>query len=187
MIDVVPAADHVTIGLVACAKTKAATAQPARQLYRSELFRRAAAYAEATYDHWFILSAQHYLVHPDEILEPYDKALQRMSAADRRHWGWSVESALRLGYGCATPGRRWPPPSDSPPRLQIGRWLEDGRRRGVDRAVELWFHAGATYVEPIVACLKQMSNRWATVHTPMVGLGVGEQLHWYGEQLRPAS
>lgn len=185
--NVVPAADHVTIGLVACAKTKAATAQPARRLYRSELFRRAAAYADATYDHWFILSAQHYLVHPDEILEPYDKTLHRMAAADRRHWGLMVEGQLRLGYGCATAGRPWPPPADAPPRLQIGRWLEDGRRRGVDRTVELWLHAGAAYVEPIAASIDEMPRRWATVHLPMAGLGVGEQLHWYGERLRLVS
>lgn len=174
MQDVMPAADTITVGLVACGKTKTPTPSPARALYTGELFRRVSAFAEQTCDAWFILSAKHYLVHPDEILEPYDRTLAEMSAADRRHWGWTVESDIRLGFGKNAVGREWPP---AHPRLLLGRWIDDGRKRGVERTVDLYFHAGAAYVDPIANRLR--GSRWARVHAPLAGLGIGERLAWY--------
>ena len=136
-------AERISVGLVACAATKAATPQPARLLYRSQLFRAASAYAARTYDHWFVLSARHYLVHPDEHLAPYDQTLARMPIRDREHWASMIESGIRLGYGCMTEGRLdWPPRH---PRLQLGAWMQAGRDAGIDRRVDLWFHAGAAY------------------------------------------
>jgi hypothetical protein len=64
-----------TIGLVGCAAAKLSCPAPARDLYTSQLFRKASAYAEANSDHWYILSAKHGLVHPDTELEPYDVKL----------------------------------------------------------------------------------------------------------------
>lgn len=65
----------ITVGLVGCASQKLQRPAPARELYVSQLFRKASAYAEATCDRWYILSAKHGLVHPDTILEPYDVRL----------------------------------------------------------------------------------------------------------------
>lgn len=60
------------VGLVGCVKSKRGTAAPARDLYTSALFRGRRRYVELTCDRWFILSARHGLVEPEEILEPYD-------------------------------------------------------------------------------------------------------------------
>jgi hypothetical protein len=176
--------ERFSIGLVACAARKAAGPARARDLYVSELFRRASAYAERTYQAWFILSAQHYLVHPDERLEPYDKTLAAMDIRAREHWAAMVESSIRLGYGCMTEGRLdWP--ALPAPRLQVGRWIEDGRTRGIDRRVDLWFHAGAAYVTPVVYHLAAVRELPYDVHTPLAGLGIGKQLAWYAPSAPP--
>jgi hypothetical protein len=63
------------IGLVGCASVKLKRPAAARDLYRSSLFRKASAHAEATCDRWFILSAKHGLLDPDDVIEPYDVRL----------------------------------------------------------------------------------------------------------------
>lgn len=60
------------VGLVGCASSKLQRPAPARDLYTSQLFRKASAYAEATCERWYVLSAKHGLVHPDTMLEPYN-------------------------------------------------------------------------------------------------------------------
>lgn len=75
-----------TIGIVGCSKTKLDRAAPARDLYTSPLFVAAAAYCEATYDRWLILSAKYGLVDPDRVLEPYDVTLREMDHVERFHW-----------------------------------------------------------------------------------------------------
>src|SRR5438045_3747628 len=80
----------MNIGLVSCSKTKQSVAAPARYLYTSELFKKASAYCEATYDRWFILSAVHGLVEPTQVVEPYDKTLKRISGKERREWASKV-------------------------------------------------------------------------------------------------
>jgi cytoplasmic iron level regulating protein YaaA (DUF328/UPF0246 family) len=65
------------IGLVGCGSTKLPEPAPARSLYTGGLFRKAAAYAEATCDRWYVLSAKHGLVHPETVIAPYDVKLGR--------------------------------------------------------------------------------------------------------------
>jgi hypothetical protein len=64
------------IGLVGCCAAKLDRPAPARDLYRSPLFRKASAYAEATCDEWAILSAEHHLVSPRLTVWPYDSELK---------------------------------------------------------------------------------------------------------------
>lgn len=80
--------------LVGCVKTKREIAAPARDLYTSPLFRKRRAFAEASGKPWFILSALHGLVHPDEVLEPYDMYLAGQSRDYRRQWGERVVASL---------------------------------------------------------------------------------------------
>jgi hypothetical protein len=80
----------ITVGLVACGKQKLAAPAEARLLYVSPLFRKASAYATATYDRWFILSARHGLLVPDQVIAPYDLSLRHLSRAERRHWAAAV-------------------------------------------------------------------------------------------------
>ncbi len=60
--------------LIQCTNSKRDEKAMAKDLYdESGYFRDMRAYAEARGDRWFILSAKHGFVEPDEKLEPYDK------------------------------------------------------------------------------------------------------------------
>lgn len=83
------------IGLISCGKEKLTSAAAARDMYQGDLFKKARKYAEANYDAWYILSAKYGLLHPDQVIEPYDVTLNSMKAADRRVWVHKV--ALKLG------------------------------------------------------------------------------------------
>jgi len=78
------------ICLVSCVRGKLAGPVPAKELYTSPLFRKARRFAETKFDRWFILSAKHGLLEPDEVTEPYEKTLSQMSVADRQDWAQSV-------------------------------------------------------------------------------------------------
>jgi cytoplasmic iron level regulating protein YaaA (DUF328/UPF0246 family) len=82
------------VALVSCVKAKRAASSPARDLYSSPLFRGLRAYAERRADMWFILSAEYGVVHPDEVIEPYEKTLNKMSKRDRVAWAERVERQL---------------------------------------------------------------------------------------------
>jgi hypothetical protein len=69
------------IGLVGCVKDKAQVALPARDLYRSTLFAGRRRFVGRTCDDWWILSAEHGLVHPDDVLEPHPGT--RVAVLDR--------------------------------------------------------------------------------------------------------
>lgn len=91
-----PPADVVLVG---CVKTKAETASPARDLYRSPLFQRRRRYAEQTGKPWFILSAEHGLFDPAALTEPYDVYLADQDEDYRRAWGEWVAAKLRRQLG----------------------------------------------------------------------------------------
>jgi hypothetical protein len=80
--------------LLGCVSLKRSVPAPAKDLYCSPLWRRRRAYAESSGRPWFILSALHGLVDPDELLDPYDLSLTQLSAAERRAWGERVVDAL---------------------------------------------------------------------------------------------
>ena len=83
-----------TVGLVGCVKDKASRACSARDLYVSALFRGRRRYVERSCDAWWILSAQHGLVDPDEVVAPYDLALKDLGRSERRKWSQRVLQAL---------------------------------------------------------------------------------------------
>jgi hypothetical protein len=85
--------------LVSCAKEKLPVPAAARDLYVSPLFRKAREYAERVGVPWFILSAEHGLVAPDEWLSPYERYLPETSASFRRAWGTWVVERLELLTG----------------------------------------------------------------------------------------
>ena len=74
------------IHLLSCVSKKQRVAAPARDLYTSAWFRKARSFAESTEYPWFVLSAKHGLVHPDEVIAPYDLTLNSMPAPARRQW-----------------------------------------------------------------------------------------------------
>lgn len=83
-----------TVYLVSCVSQKREQACAARDLYVSDLFRKARRFAEASGCTWFILSAEHGLVAPDQLIEPYERTLNKMRAVDRRSWGERVAVQL---------------------------------------------------------------------------------------------
>lgn len=87
------------VGLVGCVKQKRRSAAPARDLYTSTLFKGRRTAVEATCDEWFVLSALHGLVRPDERLDPYDKTLNSLGHAERRRWSTNVLRDLETHLG----------------------------------------------------------------------------------------
>ncbi len=72
--------------LIGCGKTKRAHAAKAKELYTGNLFAARRAYAEASGQPWFIISALHAAISPEQVIEPYDVTLTRHSP---RLYGWS--------------------------------------------------------------------------------------------------
>ena len=85
-----------TIGLVSCSKAKLDRRAPARELYSaSDLFRKASSYCESSCEGWYILSAKYGLVKPDDVIDPYDVTLKKMSRSEQHNWGQRVARQLR--------------------------------------------------------------------------------------------
>jgi hypothetical protein len=87
------------VGLVGCVKAKATTSRQACDLYVSTLFRSRRLHVEDSCDEWWILSAEHGLVHPNQILEPYDLSMHQLSSDMRREWSAKVLRSLQNKCG----------------------------------------------------------------------------------------
>ena len=86
-----------SIYLVSCVKTKALFGTKAEDLYESNWFRKAKPYVLSRLterDEWYILSAKYHLLLPQEMVDPYEQTLNRMSVAQRRSWSDKVLSQL---------------------------------------------------------------------------------------------
>jgi hypothetical protein len=86
---------HVHIVLVGCAAHKRCTAGTAADLYMSQLFRSARAWAERHGDAWYILSARHGLLAPETLVEPYEQHIASLDRAQRRGWARQVADRLQ--------------------------------------------------------------------------------------------
>jgi hypothetical protein len=84
------------IVLVACSGQKLDHAAPAKDLYVSDLFKKARAYAEKFGCAWYILSAKHGVVSPDTVIEPYDETLNTKSAAELKDWNVMVRDQVGI-------------------------------------------------------------------------------------------
>jgi hypothetical protein len=84
-----------TVVLVSCGAQKGKERARARDLYTSTLFRKARAFAERHGDAYFIISALHGLVSPDQELSPYNFKLSQLRHAERFDWGDRVARAIR--------------------------------------------------------------------------------------------
>ncbi|MGD8214018.1 endonuclease III domain-containing protein [Aestuariimicrobium sp. Y1814] len=97
--------DQFDIVLVSCGRAKRPTPSRAADLYTSWGFAHRRTLAEALGRQWFILSADHGLVMPDEWLAPYDVALAGCSSEYRREWGrWVAARLIKVSGGLR--GRR---------------------------------------------------------------------------------
>lgn len=82
---------NTRIALVGCGAQKSLHAGKAKDLYTSNLFRAARAYAEATCARWYILSAKFGLLDPERSVAPYENRLQRAGSVG---WGCRVGRQL---------------------------------------------------------------------------------------------
>lgn len=71
---------------ISCVKKKADFPCKAKDLYISDLFRKSYNYAIKHADKVYILSAKYGLLHPDDVIEPYEKTLGSFSEAQRKAW-----------------------------------------------------------------------------------------------------
>jgi hypothetical protein len=130
--------------LVGCVKSKLSHAAPAKDLYISPLFRSERAYAEAAGKRWFILSAEHGLVAPEEILQPYELRLSTTPARYRQEWGAKVVQQLRDAAG---------PVDGKTIEAHAGSAYIDPIRAGVAQA-------GAHLVEPLAGLTLGQRLAW---------------------------
>jgi len=81
--------------LISCVGQKTTHSAPAKDLYRSDWFIKARKYAENKGARWAILSAEHGLLMPGQIVEPYEKTLNAMCIADRQAWAEKTAQDIR--------------------------------------------------------------------------------------------
>lgn len=142
--------------LVGCVKTKLGSSAPAKDLYVSPLFRKARAYAEAAAPRWFILSAEHGLLEPETVIEPYDRRLSDTSADYRRTWGRQVLQSLRETLGSL---------DGLAIEVHAGSSYVDAIRDGLVRG-------GADVTEPLVGLGMGSRLAWYDVARPLTGVEV---------------
>lgn len=143
----VPAGAELRVALVSCGKTKLAHPAPARDMYVGGLFKAARRYVEQGYDAWWILSARFGLVHPAEIIPPYEATLNGASLDELRTWVNKVDGRFRCS--------------------NYGRWSQAGGRLIVD------IYAGKAYSEPL---LREWANLSWEVNDVHHGLQIGQRL-----------
>lgn len=85
--------------LVTCVKTKHSHPCAAKDLYVSTQFKKQRAYAERYGVPWFILSAEHGLVAPDEWLSPYERYLPDTPPGYQAAWAKWVAARLEMLAG----------------------------------------------------------------------------------------
>ncbi|QDT35267.1 DUF6884 domain-containing protein [Thalassoglobus polymorphus] len=79
-----------TLYFVSCVGQKRNRKSRARYLYTSTWFQKAREFVEQTRSPWFILSAMHGIVSPEDEIEPYEKTLNTMPIIERREWASNV-------------------------------------------------------------------------------------------------
>lgn len=87
------------IGLVACSAGKLDRAAPARELYTSDLFRKSLAFARSCCSATYVVSALYGLVEIEQVIEPYDKTVARMSVVERTRWAAEIAEQVIARHG----------------------------------------------------------------------------------------
>lgn len=150
------AADVILVG---CTKTKRAERSTARDLYDpSDLFRRRRSYAEAEGRPWGILSAGAGVLHPGQMIDPYDVTIAQRMKPDNDPRGWaigSIQAAYRLAGRVTAEGL---PDCSGPLTIEV--------------------HAGIDYVRTLELALPAFAST-ITIEHPVRGMQIGEQKAHY--------
>jgi hypothetical protein len=94
-----PHKDSPLVAVVGCSAIKAPRPAPARDFYRSPLFKAALAYAEARTKHVVVVSAYYGIVQLGQVLEPYDRKLTALRKREREDWSARTVDPLTRFYG----------------------------------------------------------------------------------------
>jgi hypothetical protein len=86
----------VRIGLVGCGGQKLAAPAAAKDLYTSTLFKKKRAYVERYCDGWWVISAKHGLLDPEQVIQSYDLSLASLTPTDRYRWAFRVAEQVDL-------------------------------------------------------------------------------------------
>jgi uncharacterized protein DUF6884 len=85
----------LTIALVAASRRQRGTiCRAAEQYDYSPVFRRARDYCERKYPEWYILSARHYVLSPQQVIGPEDTSVHILDTDDRFVWAEHVTHML---------------------------------------------------------------------------------------------
>lgn len=84
------------IALVACSKDKLNCDAAAQDMYQTRLFVIRKQIAERDFDAWFILSSKYGLVHPFDVISPYEDWMQKWLKAKRVNWQLNILEALQI-------------------------------------------------------------------------------------------
>ena len=91
-----------TVYLVACVSGKKEQAARAKVLYQSQWFRFARQYVELKGGEWNILSAEHGLLDPETVVEPYNVSLNEQGCNEREGWAEKVAKQIDNKYEVPT-------------------------------------------------------------------------------------
>lgn len=83
---------NAPIVLVACCGQKLDRVAPARDIYTSDLFKKARAWAETFGACWYVLSAKYGVLPPAREIEPYDETLADKAAHELAIWNAMVRT-----------------------------------------------------------------------------------------------
>jgi len=89
------------IAFIGCSATKRSSACIARELYQGNIFKKALRLCEKLkYDKIFILSAKYGLVLIDQIIDPYEQTLNKITISKRKEWSkkvmWQLKEKIQL-------------------------------------------------------------------------------------------
>ena len=159
-----------TIALIGCGRRKRSHPSPARELYTGSLFQACRDWAETHADAYWIASAKHLIVAPDQVIEPYDLSLRVLDADTRRWRARQIQLHFRS---------RWRDFC----RFEKGR---SGFVVAEDRP-RVVLLASRDYLFGFYEWRERLPGDSFEFETPLAGLGIGQQMAWLRQQVRDES
>ena len=86
--------DSKTIALIGCSKSKIHYPCKAGAMYLGTLFKKSVVYCRLKKIDFYILSAKYGLIHPDQIINPYDETLNKMNKNQRAVWAKKINNQI---------------------------------------------------------------------------------------------
>jgi hypothetical protein len=90
--------DPIRFVLISCSKSKLTRRAAAKNLYTGQLFQRAVSWAERRALPWFVVSALHGLLTPEQEIDPYNFTIKDRRRREREQWANLVVSAELTRY-----------------------------------------------------------------------------------------